>query len=114
MLMWSVGAKSTAHLIKFHLLQWEVKKVKFLVNSNMTRFHDKVKITMTRSKVKSRSDHDVAHLHPLTYVPIEFHIFQCKIHFYEEKCIYLPYENTWVSVAWLRGSPHTPYIEFKI
>ena len=31
---------------------------------------------------------------------INFHIFKCKIHFYEEKCIYLPYENTWVSVAW--------------
>ena len=25
-----------AHLIKFHLLQWEVTKVKFLKNSNMT------------------------------------------------------------------------------
>ena len=25
-----------AHLIKFHLLQWEVVKVKILMNSNMT------------------------------------------------------------------------------
>ena len=25
-----------AHLMKFHLLQWEVVKVKFLMNSNMT------------------------------------------------------------------------------
>ena len=25
-----------AHLVKFHLLQWEVVKVKFLMNSNMT------------------------------------------------------------------------------
>ena len=25
-----------AHLIKFHLFQWEVVKVKFLINSNMT------------------------------------------------------------------------------
>ena len=31
-----VGAKSVAHLMKFHLLQWEVVKVKFLMNSNMT------------------------------------------------------------------------------
>ena len=31
-----VGAKSVAHLKKFHLLQWEVVKVKFLMNSNMT------------------------------------------------------------------------------
>ena len=31
-----VGAKSVAHLMKFYLLQWEVTKVKFLINSNMT------------------------------------------------------------------------------
>ena len=36
MLMCGVGAKSVAHLMKFHLLQWEVIKVKFLINSNMT------------------------------------------------------------------------------
>ena len=33
MLMCGVGAKSVAHLMKFHL---EVVKVKFLMNSNMT------------------------------------------------------------------------------
>ena len=31
-----VEAKSVAHLMKFYLLQWEVMKVKFLINSNMT------------------------------------------------------------------------------
>ena len=31
-----VGAESVAHLMKFHLLQWEVVKVKFLMNSYMT------------------------------------------------------------------------------
>ena len=36
MLMCGVGAKSVAHLMKFHLLQWEFIKVKFLMNSNMT------------------------------------------------------------------------------
>ena len=36
MLMCGVGAKSVAHLMKFHLLQWEVVKVKFLMNSNLT------------------------------------------------------------------------------
>ena len=36
MLMCGVGAKSVAHLMKFHLLQWEVVKVKFLMNYNMT------------------------------------------------------------------------------
>ena len=33
--MCGVGAKSVAHLMKFHPLQWEVVKVKFLMNSNM-------------------------------------------------------------------------------
>ena len=36
MLMCGVGAKSVAHLMKFHLLQREVVKIKFLMNSNMT------------------------------------------------------------------------------
>ena len=36
MLICGVGAKSVAHLMKFHPLQWEVVKVKFLMNSNMT------------------------------------------------------------------------------
>ena len=34
MLMCGVGAKSVAHLMKFHFLQWEVVKV--LMISNMT------------------------------------------------------------------------------
>ena len=29
---------------------------------------------MARSKVKSRSDHDVAHLHPLTNVPSKYQL----------------------------------------
>ena len=36
MLMCVVGTKPVAHLMKFHLLQWEVVKVKFLMNSNIT------------------------------------------------------------------------------
>ena len=36
MLMCGVGVKSVAHLMKFHLLQWEVVKVNFLMNSNIT------------------------------------------------------------------------------
>ena len=36
MLMCGVGAMPVAHLMKFDLLQWEVAKVKFLMNSNMT------------------------------------------------------------------------------
>ena len=83
MLMCGVGTKSVAHFMKFHLLQWEVVKVKFLMNFNMTltvlNLHQKtdpkvqqdlkVKVTTKRSKVKSRSHHDAAHLQPLTNVP---------------------------------------------
>ena len=58
-----------AHLMKFYLLQWEVMKVKFLINSNMTltvlNLHQKilkVKVTMTRLKVKLRSQYYKTHL----------------------------------------------------
>ena len=79
--MCDVGAKSVAHLMKFHLLQWEVVKVKFLMNSNMTltvlNLHQKTEAKMQQDykgqghydKVKSRSHHDAAHLQRLTNVP---------------------------------------------
>ena len=35
-LLCGVGAKPVAHLMQHHLLQWEVTKVKQLMNSNMT------------------------------------------------------------------------------
>ena len=74
-------AKSVAHLIKFHLLQWEVVKIKFLMNFNKTltvlNLHQKTDPLMQQDfkgqghydKVKSRSHHDAAHLQPLTNVP---------------------------------------------
>ena len=34
----------------------------------------KVKVTTTRSKVKSRSDHDAANLQPLTNVPTKYQL----------------------------------------
>ena len=36
MLLCGVSAKPVAHLMQYHLLQWEVAKVKQLMNSNMT------------------------------------------------------------------------------
>ena len=36
MLLCGVGANPVTHLMQYHLLQWEVAKVKFLMNSNMT------------------------------------------------------------------------------
>ena len=70
-----------AHLMKFHLLQWEVVKLKFLMNSKLTltvlNLHQKSDPKVQQDfkgqghydKVKSRSNHDVAHLQPLTNVP---------------------------------------------
>ena len=34
----------------------------------------KLLVTMTRSKVKSSSHHDVAHLHPVTNVPTKYQL----------------------------------------
>ena len=36
MLICGVGANPVAHLMQYHLLLWEVAKVKQLMNSNMT------------------------------------------------------------------------------
>ena len=70
-----------ANFMKFHLLQWEVVKVKFLMNSNMTltvlNLHQKTDRKVQQDfkgqgyydKVKSRSHHDAAHLQQLTNVP---------------------------------------------
>ena len=84
--MCGVGAKSVAHLMKFHLLQWEVVKVKFLMNSNMTvtvlNLHQKTDPKVQEdfkgqghyNNVKSRSHHDTAHLQPLTNVPTKYQL----------------------------------------
>ena len=34
---------------------------------------------MARSKVKSRSHHDIAHLHPLTNVPTKYQLLHLKV-----------------------------------
>ena len=36
MLLCGIGAESVAHLMQYHLLQWEVAKVKQFMTSNMT------------------------------------------------------------------------------
>ena len=81
MLMCGAGAKSVAHLMKFHMLQFEIVKVKFLMNSNMTltvlNLHQKTdpKVQLDfkgqgfYDKVKLRSHQNSAHLQPLTNVP---------------------------------------------
>ena len=84
--MCGVGAKSVAHMMKFHLLQWEVVKLKFLMNSNMTltvlNLHQTIDLKVQQDfkgqghydKVKSRSDQDAAHLQPLTNVPTKYQL----------------------------------------
>ena len=86
--MCGVEEKSVAHLMKFHPLQWEVVKVKFLMNSGMTltvlNLHQKTDPKVQQDfkgqghydkvKVKSRSHHEVAHLHPLTNVPTKYQL----------------------------------------
>ena len=52
-----VVAKPVAHLMQYHLLQWEVAKVKQLMNSNMTltvlNLHQKIpKGATTKTQVK--------------------------------------------------------------
>ena len=54
--MWS-WAKPVAHLMQYHLLQWEVAKVKRLMNSNITstvlNLHQKIpKGATTKIQVK--------------------------------------------------------------
>ena len=69
-----------AHLMKFHLLQRDVEKVNFLMNSNMTltvlNLHQKTDPKVQQDfkgqghyNVKSRSHHDAAHLQHITNVP---------------------------------------------
>ena len=36
MLLCRIGAKPVAHLIQYYLFQWEVAKIKWLMNNNMT------------------------------------------------------------------------------
>ena len=72
--MYSVGPKSVDHLMKFHLLQWEVIKVKSLINTNNTltvlNLHQKTDPKVQQDfkgqghydKVKLRSHHDNAYL----------------------------------------------------
>ena len=85
MLMCGVGAKSVAHMMKFHLLQWEVVKLKFLMNSNMTltvlNLHQTIDLKVQQDfkgqghyKVKSRSHQDAAHLQPQTNVPTKYQL----------------------------------------
>ena len=84
--MCGVGEKPVAHLMKFHLLQWELGKRKFLMNCNRTltvlNLHQQTDPKVQQdfkgqySKVKGQSvlHHDVAHLKPSTNVPTKYQL----------------------------------------
>ena len=72
MLICGVGAKPVTHLMQYHLLQWEIAKVKPLMNSNMTltvlNQHQKTpKGATTKIQVKRceryKRDKIVSHIH---------------------------------------------------
>ena len=71
MLSCGVGAKPVAHLMQYHLLQWEVAKVKQLMNSNMTltvlNLHQKTpKGATTKFQVKRYKRDKI-----VSYIPVE-------------------------------------------
>ena len=87
--MCGVGAKSVAHLMKFHLLKWEVIKVIFLINSNLTLtvlnlhqktdpkvqqdFKDQGHYNKVKGLIKVNLINDAAHL-PLTNVLTKYQL----------------------------------------
>ena len=74
------GEKSSKLFCFLENKHFNEKTVKSIKKENSIRdahIPDKileVKVTTARSKVKSRSDHDVAHLHPLTNVPTKYQL----------------------------------------
>ena len=71
MLLCGIGAKPVAHLMQCHLLQWEVVKVKQLMNSNMTltvlNLHQKTpKGATTKIQVK-RYKRDIREINSIRY-----------------------------------------------
>ena len=65
-LLCGVGAKPVAHLMEYHLLQWEVSKVKQLMNSNMTltvlNLHQKTPKGATTKKQVKRYKRDITEI----------------------------------------------------
>ena len=65
MLLCGVQAKPVTHLMQYHLLQWEVTKVKQLMNSNMTltvpNLHQKTPKGAT-TKIQVKDMRDIRHI----------------------------------------------------
>ena len=74
MLICGVGAKPVTHFMQHHLLQWEVAKVKPLMNSNMTltvlNLHQKTpKGATTKIQVKRYERYKRDKI--VSYIPVE-------------------------------------------
>ena len=78
--MCGVGEKPVAHLMKFHLLQWELAKGNSNVTLTVLNLHQQTDPKVQQdfkgqySKVKGQSvlHHDEAHLKPSTNVPTKY------------------------------------------
>ena len=69
MLLCGIGAKPVAHLMQYHLLQWEVAKVKQLMTSDMTltvlNLHQKTPTGAT-TKIQVKS-YDIREINSIRY-----------------------------------------------
>ena len=71
MFLCGIGAKPGAHFMQYHLLQWELAKVKRLMNSNMTltvlNLHQKTaKNAITKIQAK-RYKRDIREINSIRY-----------------------------------------------
>ena len=74
MLICGDGAKPVAHLMQYHLLQWDVAKVKPLMNSNMTltvlNLHQKIPKGAT-SKIQVKRYESYKRDKIVSHIPVE-------------------------------------------
>ena len=66
----------------------------------------KLKVTTAKSKIKSRSHHDVAHLHPLTNGPTKYQL-PTPYSFWDtaQTNFYLPPAQTPIRTPWVKTIP---------
>ena len=71
MLLCGIGAKPVTHLMQYHLLQWEVAKVKHLMTSNITltvlNLHQKTPKGVTTKIQVKRYKRDIREINNIRY-----------------------------------------------
>ena len=68
----------------------------------------KLKVTTARSKVKSMSDHDVAHLHILTNVPTKYQLPTPYGFWDTARRKTFPVDRPPIQTPWVKTIPHSP------